>query len=111
MMVGAGLVLAWIFILGRGGQYIIRIDYAWGGEFLDGAEVVINDSVVGTLQPYAGGQRVTGFQVEAGEYEVLVRNEDCEGIPKTVSLSSKESRRAVLMADIDDGYRCRIRLW
>lgn len=111
MVAGAVFVLAWIYVASGGGAYVIQVDYTWGGEFLDSAEVVVNDSVVGILQPHAGGQRIVGFEVEPGEYVVLVRNDRCEGIEKTVSLPPGKSRRAVLMADIDDGYRCRIRLW
>lgn len=78
---------------------------------LDSAQVVIDDSVAGVLLPYAGNQRIVGFEVDPGEHTVLVRSEGCEGIERTVTLSPEESRRAVLMADIDEGYRCRIRLW
>ena len=78
---------------------------------MDSAEVVVDDSVVGILVPQPGGQRVAGFEVEPGDHLVLVRTEGCEGIEREVSLLQGESRRAVLMADIDDGYRCRVRLW
>ncbi len=108
---GAVLVLSWLFISGQGPGYLIQIDYTWGGDLLDGAEVVIDGVVVGTLQREGGSPRVTGFRVEPGDHEVLVRSEDCEGTPRTVSLSAEVTRRAVLMADIDDGYRCKVILW
>lgn len=111
MIAGAVFVLLWLYHSSGGGAYIIQIDYTWGGEFLDSAEVVIDDSVVGTLLPHGGGQRVAGFEVEPGDHIVLVRGRGCEGIEREVSLPPGESRRAVLMADIDEGYRCRIRLW
>ena len=108
---GATFVLLWLYYSTGGGAYVIQVDYSWGGEFLDSAEVVVDDSVVGFLHPQAGGQRVTGFKVEPGDYLILVRTEGCEGIEREVSLRQGESRRAVFMADIDDSYRCRIRLW
>jgi hypothetical protein len=111
MVAGAVFVLGYLYVASGGGAYIIQIDYSWGGEFLDSAEVVINDSVVGFLEPHGAGRRVSGFEVEPGEHVVLVRDEDCEGIARTVSLPPGKARRALLMADIDDGYRCRIRLW
>ena len=54
---------------------------------------------------------MSGFEVEPGDHRILVRTERCEGIERQVELRQGESRRAVLMADIDDGYRCRVRLW
>jgi hypothetical protein len=111
MVAGAAFVLLWLYFLSGGGAYVIQVDYTWGGESLDSAEVVVDDSVVGILLPHAGGQRIIGFEVEPGDHVVLVRTERCEGIEREVSLSAGESRRAVLMADIDDGYRCRVRLW
>jgi hypothetical protein len=111
MVAGAVFVLAWLYFSTGGGAYVIQVDYTWGGEFLDSAQVMIGDSVLGRLLPRAGGQRISGFEVEPGEYEVRVEKESCEGIPRTVALRDGESRRAVLMADIDDGYNCRIRLW
>jgi hypothetical protein len=111
MVVGAALVLSWVYFLTGGGAYVIQVDYTWGGEFLDSAEVVVDDSVVGILIPHTGGQRMAGFEVEPGDHVVLVRMEGCEGIEREVSLRKGESRRAVLMADIDEGYTCRVRLW
>lgn len=111
MVAGATFVLLWLYMSSGGGAYIIQIDYTWGGGLLDGAEVVIGDSVAGELQPQPGGRRVRGFEVEPGLYEVLVRTAECQGIPRPVELVRGESRRVVLMADVDDGGRCRIRLW
>jgi hypothetical protein len=111
MVAGAAFVLLWLYHATGGGAYVIQIDYTWGGEMLDGAEVMVDDSVVGTLAPHEAGQRVVGFEVEPGTHTVMVQGNGCEGIAREVKLSPGEARRAVLMADIDDGYRCRIRLW
>ena len=111
MIAGASFVLLWLYFFSGGGAYVVQIDFTWGGEFLDSAEVVVDDSVVGLLLPLPGGQRVSGFEVEPGDHRILVRTERCEGIERQVELRQGESRRAVLMADIDDGYRCRVRLW
>lgn len=109
MVVGAVIVLLWVLASGRGG-YLIQIDYSWGGEFLDSAAVVINGDTVGVLHQYSPGQRVTGFQVEPGEHVVSVEREGCEGRPDTVSLGPRETRFVLLMADVDDDYRCRVPL-
>ena len=107
MILAALLVVAWIFMSGRGG-YLIQIDYAWGGEFLDSAAVMIDGDTVGILHQVSPGQRVTGFEVEPGEHVVSVQREGCEGRPDTVSLGPRETRFVLLMADVDDGYRCRV---
>ena len=109
MVLAALFVIAWIYISGRGG-YLIQIDYSWGGEFLDSAAVVINGDTVGVLHQYSPGQRVTGFQVEPGEHVVSVEREGCEGRPDTVSLGPRGTRFVLLMADVDDAYRCRVLL-
>jgi hypothetical protein len=49
-------------------------------------------------------------EVESGEHVVRVLMEDCESKPDTVRLSATEGRLAVLMAEVDDGYRCRVLL-
>ena len=71
---------------------------------------MINRDTVGVLHQYSPGQRVTGFQVEPGEHVVSVEVEGCEGRPDTVSLGPRETRFVLLMADVDDGYRCRVLL-
>jgi hypothetical protein len=107
MVLAAGFVISWVFMSGRGG-YLIQIDYAWGGEFLDSAAVMIDGDTVGILRQVTPGQRVTGFEVEPGEHVVSVQREGCEGRPDTVSLGPRETRFVLLMADVDDGYRCRV---
>lgn len=109
-LLGALLVVAWVVMAG-GTSYIVQIDFTMGGEMLEGAVVELDGDSIGTLQRYGRSQFVTGFEVEPGEYVVTVRWEDCEGRPKPVSLSADGSRIAVLMAEIDDGYDCKIRLW
>lgn len=107
MVLAVGFVISWVFISGRGG-YLIQIDYAWGGEFLDSAAVMIDGDTVGILHQVTPGQRVTGFEVEPGEHVVSVHREGCEARPDTVSLGPRETRFVLLMADVDDGYRCRV---
>jgi hypothetical protein len=111
MIACAAFVILWFFFESGGAAYVIQVDYSWGGEFLDSAEVVVDDSVIGVLLPQSGGQRVTGFEVEPGDHRILVRTEACEGIEREVSLSHGETRRAVFMAEIAEGSRCRVRLW
>ena len=107
MVLAVGFVISWVYISGRGG-YLIQIDYAWGGDFLDSAAVMIDGDTVGILHQVTPGQRVTGFEVEPGEHVVSVQREGCEGRPDTVSLGPRETRFVLLMADVDDGYRCRV---
>lgn len=108
----AGAVFALMYLLasGRGPGYLIQIDYTWAASFLDSAEVEIDGEVAGILQPYGRSQRVTGFEVEPGQHVVRVLREGCESKPDTVLLSSTGTRLAVLMADVDDGSRCRVLL-
>jgi hypothetical protein len=109
MLIGAGLVVAWVVMSGRT-SHLIQIDYTWGRGFLDSAEVEIDGEVAGVLQPYGEGNYVTGFRVDAGEHVVRVLREGCEGIPDTVTLGGASGRLAVFMADLDDGVRCRVLL-
>jgi len=109
MLVGAGLVVAWVAMSGRM-SYVIQIDYTWSRGFLDSAAVEIDGEVVGVLESYAEGVDVTGFRVEPGEHVVRVLREGCEGVPDTVTLGTASGRLASFMADVDDGVRCRVLL-
>ena len=107
---GAALVLMYLYASGRGPGYTIQIDYSWGGEYLDSAEVEIDGEVVGVLEPFGRSQRVTGFRVEAGEHVVRILREGCEGVPERVVVGPTEGRLAVRMADVEDAYTCSVRL-
>jgi hypothetical protein len=109
VVIGAGLVFAWVVMSGRT-SHLIQIDYTWGRGFLDGARVEIDGEVVGVLEPYGEGNHVTGFQVEPGEHVVRVLREGCEGVPETVALGGASGRLAVFMADVEDDFRCRVLL-
>lgn len=106
-IVGALLVLAWVFASGRGG-YVVQIDYNWAREFLDSAVVEIDGDSIGILQRYGRSQFITGFDVEPGTHMVRVLKEGCESPADTVEVSAQGSRIAILMADVDDGFRCRV---
>lgn len=108
-LIGALLVLAWVWMSGRT-SHLIQIDYTWGRGFLDSAQVEIDGRVVGVLEPYGADNHVTGFRVEPGEHVVRVLREGCEGVPETVTLGGASGRMAMLMADVDDGFRCRVLL-
>jgi hypothetical protein len=109
VLVGAALVMAWVWMAG-GTTHIIQIDYRWGGPFLEGAQVEIDGQPAGTLQRYGQGNYVTGFEVEPGEHMVRVLREGCEGMPKTVRIGGEDGRRATFMADVEEGYDCRVLL-
>ena len=111
MVVGAALVVMWILATG-GADRIIQIDYSWTGDQIEGAEVVIDGEVVGTLERLHG-QPVNGFRVDKGEHVVSVRNEDCNGRPERVDTS--DGRLFLFMADLKEGFvgghfRCTITL-
>jgi hypothetical protein len=111
MILAAALVLMWIFASG-GADRIIQIDYSWTGDQIEGAQVMIDGEVVGTLE-LLHGKPVNGFRVEKGEHVVSVRSEDCAGRPERVDTS--DGRIFLLMADLKEGFvggqfRCTITL-
>lgn len=106
-VVGVGLVLAWVRMSG-GTTHLIQIDYSWAREMLDSAEVEIDGEVVGVLQRYGRSNFVTGFEVDPGEHVVRVSADGCAGVPDTARLGGSHGRRVTFMADIDDGFNCRV---
>lgn len=109
LLVGLGLVFAWVQLSGRT-THTIQLDWTWGQHVLQGARVEINDSVVGTLQPYGNGNYVTGFRVGPGEHVVRVLFDDCLGVPDTVRLGGQAGRLAIFVVDWEDDYSCRVLL-
>ena len=106
-VVGNGLVFAWVWMSG-GTTHLIQIDYSWAQEMLEGAEVEIDGEVVGVLQRYGRSSYVTGFEVEPGEHVVRISVDGCVGKPDTARLGGSHGRRVTFMADVDDGFNCRI---
>jgi hypothetical protein len=111
-VVGLALVGMWWMASG-GPSHILQIDHSWAGGMLIGAEVVLDGEVIGTLERRSG-QMVTGFRVERGEHEVLVRSEQCEGRPESF-VADLSHRRVVFMAEVQEGFsgsrfRCLIAL-
>ena len=109
VLVGAVLVLAWVWMAG-GRTYLFQIDFRWGGPFLEGAQVEVDGRSVGTLQRYGRSGWVTGFELQPGEHVVRVPRDGCEGTPKTFRLGGEDGRLATFMADVDDGFDCRVLL-
>lgn len=107
LLVGGGLVMAWVVLSGRM-THTIQIDFAWHRVALDSAVVEIDGRSVGVLQPYGRSNYVTGFRVEPGEHVVRVSSEACEGVPERVRLGGQDGRVRLLVADIDEGYDCRV---
>jgi len=89
-------------------RHLIQIDYSWARDMLDSAEVEIDGEVVGILQRYGRSNFVTGFEVDAGEHVVSVSVDGCPGVPDTARLGGSYGRRVTFMADVDDGYNCRV---
>lgn len=94
------LFVLWV-ALGGGPNYVVQIDYAWTGDLMVGADVLVDGVVVGKLEP-VGGRPVRGFEVEKGTHEVTLRGGPCETRPKAVTLGP--SRVAVLMADLEERF-------
>lgn len=107
LLVGAGLVFAWIVMSGRT-AHTIQVDFSWHQQALEGATVTIDGVEVGRLEPYGRGNFITGFRVEPGEHTVRVFHEDCEAVAETVRLGGQDGRLRLLIADLEDGSRCRV---
>lgn len=106
-LVGVGLVFAWVWMSGGTG-HLIQIDYSWAREMLDSAQVEIDGEVVGILQRYGRSNFVTGFEVEPGVHEVRLLVDGCIGVPDTARLGGSYGRRVTFMADVDEGFSCRV---
>jgi hypothetical protein len=109
LVVGTGLVMAWVWMTG-GTTHVMQIDFSWGGEFLEGAQVEIDGQNVGVLQRYGRSNWVTGFEVEPGEHVVRILRSGCEATPESFSIGGDDGRLVTFMADVDDGYDCRVLL-
>ena len=101
--------MTWVWMSG-GTTHLITIDFRWGGTFLEGAQVEIDGELAGTLQRYGRSNYTTGFEVEAGEHVVRVLRDGCTATPRNVQLGGDAGRRATLMADVEEGYDCRVLL-
>jgi hypothetical protein len=53
---------------------------------------------------------VTGFELERGEHVVRVLRDGCTATPDTFRLGGDAGRLVTFMADVDDGYTCRVLL-
>ena len=109
LLVGAGLVMAWVWMSG-GTTHTLQIDFAWGGEFLEGAPVELDGQNIGVLQRYGRSNWVTGFEIEPGEHTVRILKDGCDSTPKTFRIGGADGRRVSFMADVDDGWNCRVLL-
>ena len=98
----AGVILFVLWTLAGGGPgYVIQIDYGFTGDMMVGADVVVDDVVLGKLEP-VGGRPVRGFEVEKGTHVVTLRGGPCQTRPDTVTLGPV--RTAVLVADLEERF-------
>ena len=86
-------------LMGGAPGYVIQIDYAWTGDMMVGADVVVDGVVVGKLGPY-NGRPVHGFEVEKGTHVVTLGGGPCKTRPDTVAVGPP--RTVVLMADLEE---------
>jgi hypothetical protein len=99
LAVAGAIVLALWWAYSGGPSYILQIDYAFTGDLVEGAEVVVDDAVVGTLQG-TGRRPVVGFKLEPGAHTVDIRTETCTSRPETFTLGP--SRIHVLVLDFEE---------
>ena len=109
LLVGAGLVFAWVWMSG-GTTHIVQIDFRWGNDFLEGAQVEIDGRTVGVLQRYGRSGWVTGFEIEPGEHVVRILRDPCLSTPKTFRIGGDSGRLVTFMADVEEAYDCRVLL-
>jgi len=77
-LIGAGILTTLIYLalggrFGPGNNGAIQIEYGMYPEEFQGAEVLIDGAVAGTLKPFGSATR-TGFEVQAGEHVVRIRH-------------------------------------
>ena len=101
LAVAAAIVVALWWLYTGGPSYVLQIDYAFTGDMVEGADVVVDDVVVGTLDG-TGRRRVVGFELEAGDHVVVIRSEQCAGRPEAITLGP--SRIHVLVLDFEERY-------
>lgn len=97
---GVVIVTLWWAFTG-GPSYVLQIDYAFTGDMVEGAEVVVDDVVVGTLEG-PDRRKVVGFALDRGEHTVAVRAEGCTSRPETFTLGP--SRLVILFLDMEELY-------
>lgn len=96
-----GIALMGLWFMAAGGQKsIIQINYAMYPEVLEGAEVVIDDEVVGTLTPI-GRNHLAGFQVDDGSHVVSIRHPEFACDPVTIQ-SGYGGRQVQLLAELGE---------
>lgn len=75
---GVLYLIGWVFVAGYGGA-VIQVEWGYVPK-LEGAEVVIDGEVAGTLFR-RGRQTLSGFRVPLGRHEVRVRLEEYDAVP------------------------------
>jgi len=101
LVAGALVVVLWRVAGGRAGGHIVQIQFGAIPE-LEGATVVIDHQVAGTLQR-RGNRTLTGFRVGEGDHVVQVGTERCPGEPAHVS-TGFGSGNLMLLAETEDRW-------
>ena len=89
-------VLWWVFAGGL--TFVIQIEFGIAPELLEGAQVVVDGEVVGTLTRM-GSRTVSGFKVGDGEHSVELRLEGYRSASVSVNPAS-QGGAALLQADV-----------
>lgn len=103
-VVAVGLILAVGWGLSQSGEdpYVILVEFGMAPEILEGAEVVIDGEVAGTLRRM-GARTQTGFRVPEGSHEVFLRLDSYP--PDTTRITTGFGGGQVrLIADFSDRY-------
>lgn len=80
-----------------------KVIIMWGMvEELEGANVLVDGEVVGTLRKFGQNPR-TGFEVGKGRHEVRVEHPQFESEPATVNFDGA-GESATLMVDVEERY-------
>lgn len=101
LAVAGAIVLGLWWMYSGGPSYVLQVDYAFTGDLVEGADVMVDDSVVGVLQG-TGRRKVVGFKLEAGDHTVDIRSERCTSRPEEITLGP--SRIHVLVLDFEERY-------
>lgn len=101
LVAGAAVVVLWRVASGGPGGHVIQIEFGMVPE-LEGARVVIDGEVAGSLQK-RGARTLNGFRVGEGEHTILVGLEGCPGELTRVT-TGFGAGTVMLLAEIEDRY-------
>lgn len=100
-----GVVVLGIYFLAGGSfapKAVVQIEFGMYPEEFEGAEVVIDGEVRGTLKRFGNANR-TGFEVSEGEHTIALRHPELPSQP--LRFTGQPGMPLLLIADIQETYR------